>query len=915
MTILTVTDTSDDPADPGSLAYALAIARNGDTIAFAPVLSGETITLDQVLDITTNVLIEGHTGGGGGTPDITLSGNGATPIFNVAAGVLAQFDGLDIVNGLAVGASGTPGNSPPLGVGGQGGDGQGAGGAIYNAGLAIVTNSYFGGNTAIGGAGGMGGDGFLAGGGGGGAGGNAAGAVFNAAGAATFWDGATVTFTGNYARGGHGGAGGKGVSTTGYTPGGGGGAPGYAGYAGGGPTNGGAGGQPGYPGSPGQLDLDLQPGGGGGGGGKDLGAIGGGLVVQSGAHVDLVTNTSDDPAVAGSLPYEIAIATAGDRIAFDPSLAGATITLGTTLVIDKSIEITGHIGGGYGAPDIAISGNDTTRLLQVQPGIDVWLDGLTLEHGGDVGTTGTPATNYVAHAGAGGVGVGGIANLGNLIVTNSSFIDNAAIGGTGGAGVFTLGGGTGGGAGGYAAGAIYDFVGSRLFLGAGTVGFSGNQAVGGFGGAGGAGLYEPIHGTNFPLPGGYAGPPGMAGTDGNTVGYAPVAAGGKPGQPGAHGDVFGLLNGTVITSGGGGGGGYATDNIGGIGTVSYFAVTCFAEGTPVATPFGQRRVEHLGPGDAVLTVAGRARSVRWIGRRRLRCADHPRPDMIWPVRILADAVAPGRPVRDVVLSPDHAVLVDGLLVPIRLLVNGATIRTEPTDRITYYHIELDSHDLLLAHGLPVESYLDTGNRGLFDNGDAPLTLHPDPGGGDARGRRSLLSCAPLVTDARVEGVWRRLAARARRLGHALGRPPTTADPDLRLSIDGRERRPVVIEGGRHVFVLPRSFGSVRLVSRSTVPSHLSPWIDDQRRLGAMVLGLSIREAGGPADIAIDHPALSDGWWGVETDGARRWRWTRGNAALPLPRGSTMLDVTIERGIAYCLEAVATAATAAASDAA
>ena len=60
--------------------------------------------------------------------------------------------------------------------------------------------------------------------------------------------------------------------------------------------------------------------------------------------------------------------------------------------------------------------------------------------------------------------------------------------------------------------------------------------------------------------------------------------------------------------------------------------------------------------------------------------------------------------------------VDGVLIPIRHLVNGRSIREQPVEAVTYWHVELDRHDIMLAEGLPCESYLDTGNRAAFANG-------------------------------------------------------------------------------------------------------------------------------------------------------------------------------------------------------
>ncbi len=147
-------------------------------------------------------------------------------------------------------------------------------------------------------------------------------------------------------------------------------------------------------------------------------------------------------------------------------------------------------------------------------------------------------------------------------------------------------------------------------------------------------------------------------------------------------------------------------------------VPCFAQGTRIATAAGEAAVETLAIGDLVRTRAGRLRAVRWIGRRRyLR---DPLADAIWaevaPIRITRDAIAPGLPARDLCVSPDHSLFLDGQLVPAKLLLNGTTIaRDLGGHSVAYVHIELGGHDVVLAEGLPAETYLDDGNRALFDN--------------------------------------------------------------------------------------------------------------------------------------------------------------------------------------------------------
>jgi T5SS/PEP-CTERM-associated repeat protein/uncharacterized repeat protein (TIGR03803 family) len=161
------------------------------------------------------------------------------------------------------------------------------------------------------------------------------------------------------------------------------------------------------------------------------------------------------------------------------------------------------------------------------------------------------------------------------------------------------------------------------------------------------------------------------------------------------------------------------------------AVACFASGTRIATAHGDIRVEDLAIGDTVQTRFSGLARIKWIGHRRIDCRRHPNPRRVWPVRVRAGAFGDGAPCRDLFLSPDHAVFVDDVLIPIRYLTNGSTIVQQPRDAVTYFHIELERHDVIFAEGLACESYLDTGNRSNFE-GDTPVALHPDVSGGHGK---------------------------------------------------------------------------------------------------------------------------------------------------------------------------------------
>jgi hypothetical protein len=174
-------------------------------------------------------------------------------------------------------------------------------------------------------------------------------------------------------------------------------------------------------------------------------------------------------------------------------------------------------------------------------------------------------------------------------------------------------------------------------------------------------------------------------------------------------------------------------------------VACFAEGTHILTETGPVAVEHLALGTRLPTASGRLASIVWLGNRSLEPARHKRPHDVNPIRVRADTFGPGLPTRDLILSPDHAVLIDGLLVPIRHLANGTSIAQEPRSRVTYWHIELDRHDVLLAEGLACETYLDTGNRDAFE-GKTTTHLHPDFAQRHAEHLWAQHGCADILTD-------------------------------------------------------------------------------------------------------------------------------------------------------------------------
>lgn len=146
-------------------------------------------------------------------------------------------------------------------------------------------------------------------------------------------------------------------------------------------------------------------------------------------------------------------------------------------------------------------------------------------------------------------------------------------------------------------------------------------------------------------------------------------------------------------------------------------VICYLEGTRIATMAGEVAIEEIRIGDAVVTRFGGVRRVKWIGRQRFNPAFARRNKEVMPVRIGAGALGEGVPARDLYVSGGHSMLVDGVLVLARELVDGVTVTWHHAENeIRYYQLEFETHDCVLAEGAWSESYADCeGLRNQFHN--------------------------------------------------------------------------------------------------------------------------------------------------------------------------------------------------------
>jgi Hint domain len=289
---------------------------------------------------------------------------------------------------------------------------------------------------------------------------------------------------------------------------------------------------------------------------------------------------------------------------------------------------------------------------------------------------------------------------------------------------------------------------------------------------------------------------------------------------------------------------------------------CFVTGTMILTPSGERRVQDLAAGNLVTTASGAVRPISWIGAGKV-LATRGQRNAATPVIVRRGALAPNVPARDLHVTKGHCLYINDVLIPVAFLVNHRSIIWDDrAQEVELYHVELETHDVLIADGAPAESYRDDGNRWLFRNANAGWDLPAQE------------PCAPILTGGPIVDVaWRRL------LDCAGPRPglPLTTDADLHLIVDGERVDQEMCFGGVVTFRLARRPRSVQIVSRAAAPDQLGI-ARDPRELGVALRRITLVQGRKLVMVDAEDERLTDGFHKFEVDEAIRW--TDGDAVLP-----------------------------------
>lgn len=156
---------------------------------------------------------------------------------------------------------------------------------------------------------------------------------------------------------------------------------------------------------------------------------------------------------------------------------------------------------------------------------------------------------------------------------------------------------------------------------------------------------------------------------------------------------------------------------------------CFGKGTKLRTNTGNVAIEDLAIGDMILTADNGLQPIRWIGSSQFSAAELAEAPHLRPIRIRANALTTGLPKNDLIVSPQHRILVrskiaqrmfgvDEVLVAAKQLleIDGVEVAEDLQD-VTYFHMLFDDHEIVFADGAETESMY-TGSQALNAVGES-----------------------------------------------------------------------------------------------------------------------------------------------------------------------------------------------------
>ena len=175
---------------------------------------------------------------------------------------------------------------------------------------------------------------------------------------------------------------------------------------------------------------------------------------------------------------------------------------------------------------------------------------------------------------------------------------------------------------------------------------------------------------------------------------------------------------------------------------------CLLRGTTIWTASGSRNVEDLAIGDLLPTMFGGLRPIQWIGHYPIKKSDpsKPWPKDARPVRIARSALGPNLPQTALYVTQAHGVFIDDVLVSAGYLINETTItlcEANELNELEFFHIKLESHDVIYAEGAPVETLLNVDESAV--NFAEYFRVYGVPTGNE-------VPCLPMLSNWRRSGL-------------------------------------------------------------------------------------------------------------------------------------------------------------------
>ncbi|MDI2112321.1 Hint domain-containing protein [Commensalibacter nepenthis] len=310
---------------------------------------------------------------------------------------------------------------------------------------------------------------------------------------------------------------------------------------------------------------------------------------------------------------------------------------------------------------------------------------------------------------------------------------------------------------------------------------------------------------------------------------------------------------------------------------------CYLAGSMINTPKGDIPVEQLKIGDYVTTfdVATNSyqnKKIIWVGTRKVTI-NHQLPDDMagYSVCIKKDAIASNNPYQDIWVTPEHCLFFDGKFIPVRMLVNGASIYYDYSlNGFDVYHIETKEHSIIIANGMFSESFLNTKNHNLFHKQGNIITLH------NQASKTWKDAAVPLdVSQEFVKPLFNQLKKRAIEHGYTDQTIPYTLTRKTNLHLITNTG--ITLYGNRndesYISIIPNDVTSVHIISNTSRPSDIiGPYVDDRRYFGVSIGEIILFNNQNIHQITthLEKTEL-EGWHNLSQSDCR---WTTGNAFLP-----------------------------------